>query len=38
MPSATEFVEDFFGEKRGAYRYLSELLVATVPSSNGAKL
>jgi ribonuclease BN (tRNA processing enzyme) len=28
MPSTTEFVSDFFGEKRGAYRYLSELLVA----------
>jgi ribonuclease BN (tRNA processing enzyme) len=27
MPSATEFVSDFFGGKRGAYRYLSELLV-----------
>src|ERR1700739_4325649 len=27
MPSTTEFVNDFFGEKRGAYRYLSELLV-----------
>jgi ribonuclease BN (tRNA processing enzyme) len=27
MPSTTEFVADFFGEKRGAYRYLSELLV-----------
>jgi ribonuclease BN (tRNA processing enzyme) len=27
MPSTTEFVSDFFGEK-GAYRYLSELLVA----------
>jgi ribonuclease BN (tRNA processing enzyme) len=26
MPSTTEFVADFFGE-RGAYRYLSELLV-----------
>lgn len=26
MPSTTEFVADFFGEKRGAYRYLSELL------------
>ena len=26
MPSTTEFVSDFFGE-RGAYRYLSELLV-----------
>src|SRR5208283_419560 len=27
MPSTTEFVYDFFGEKHGAYRYLSELLV-----------
>src|SRR6516162_945496 len=27
MPSTTEFVSDFFGEKQGAYRYLSELLV-----------
>ena len=27
MPSATEFVSDFFGEKRGAFRYLSELFV-----------
>ena len=27
MPATTEFVADFFGE-RGAYRYLSELLVA----------
>src|SRR4029077_13722869 len=27
MPSTTEFVSDFFGEKRGAYRYLSEWLV-----------
>jgi ribonuclease BN (tRNA processing enzyme) len=26
MPSTTEFVSDFFGSKRGAYRYLSELL------------
>ena len=26
MPSTTEFVSDLFGEKRGAYRYLSELL------------
>jgi ribonuclease BN (tRNA processing enzyme) len=25
MPSTTEFVSDFFGDKRGAYRYLSEL-------------
>lgn len=27
MPTTTEFVSDFFGDKRGAYRYLSELLV-----------
>ena len=27
MPSTTEFVTDLFGEKHGAYRYLSELLV-----------
>jgi ribonuclease BN (tRNA processing enzyme) len=33
MPSATEFVADFFGEKRGAYRYLSELLVPAEQSS-----
>ena len=26
MPSTTEFVSDFFGGKRGVYRYLSELL------------
>lgn len=26
MPSTVEFVGDFFGGKRGAYRYLSELL------------
>jgi ribonuclease BN (tRNA processing enzyme) len=26
MPSTTEFVYDFFGDKHGAYRYLSELL------------
>jgi ribonuclease BN (tRNA processing enzyme) len=26
MPSTTEFVSDFFDEKRGVYRYLSELL------------
>ncbi len=26
MPSTTEFVDDFFGHKRGVYRYLSELL------------
>ena len=28
MPSTTEFVSDLFGEKQGAYRYLSELLAA----------
>ncbi len=27
MPSTEEFVSDFFGDKHGAYRYLSELLV-----------
>ena len=27
MPATAEFVSDFFGEKRGSYRYLSELLV-----------
>jgi ribonuclease BN (tRNA processing enzyme) len=26
MPATTEFVSDFFGSQRGAYRYLSELL------------
>ncbi|WP_263354594.1 MBL fold metallo-hydrolase [Acidicapsa acidisoli] len=26
MPSTTEFVSDFFGDKQGAYRYLSGLL------------
>jgi ribonuclease BN (tRNA processing enzyme) len=26
MPATTEFVADFFGAQRGAYRYLSELL------------
>jgi len=26
MPATTEFVSDFFGAQRGAYRYLSELL------------
>jgi ribonuclease BN (tRNA processing enzyme) len=26
MPATTEFVADFFGDERGAYRYLSELL------------
>ena len=33
MPATTEFVSDFFGEKRGAYRYLSELLV---PGEDGS--
>jgi ribonuclease BN (tRNA processing enzyme) len=33
MPSTTEFVGDFFGEKHGAYRYLSELLVPAEKSS-----
>jgi ribonuclease BN (tRNA processing enzyme) len=33
MPSTTEFVYDFFGEKHGAYRYLSELLVPGEESS-----
>ena len=28
MPATTEFVADFFGARRGAYRYLSELLAA----------
>ena len=32
MPSTTEFVSDLFGEK-GAYRYLSELLVANEEGS-----
>src|SRR5579871_876411 len=27
MPSTTEFISDLFGDKHGAYRYLSELLV-----------
>src|ERR1700733_6585094 len=27
MPSTTEFVSDLFGDKHGAYRYLSELLI-----------
>jgi ribonuclease BN (tRNA processing enzyme) len=35
MPSTTEFVADFFGDKRGAYRYLSELLV---PGEQGSYL
>ncbi|HYA64495.1 MAG TPA: MBL fold metallo-hydrolase [Candidatus Sulfotelmatobacter sp.] len=33
MPSTTEFVSDLFGEKRGAYRYLSELLAPGEESS-----
>src|SRR3974377_2104987 len=33
MPSTTEFVSDLFGEKHGAYRYLSELLVPGERSS-----
>src|SRR5262249_11602639 len=33
MPSTTEFVSDLFGEKRGAYRYLSELLSPEADSS-----
>jgi ribonuclease BN (tRNA processing enzyme) len=33
MPSTTEFVGDFFGEKRGAYRYLSELLASDEEST-----
>ena len=33
MPSTTEFVADFFGAKRGAYRYLSELLAPGEESS-----
>jgi ribonuclease BN (tRNA processing enzyme) len=33
MPSTTEFVADFFGEPRGTYRYLSELLVPAEQSS-----
>ena len=33
MPSTTEFVDDFFGEKHGAYRYLSELLMPGEESS-----
>ena len=35
MPSTTEFVTDFFGDQRGAFRYLSELLV---PGENGSYL
>jgi ribonuclease BN (tRNA processing enzyme) len=33
MPSIEEFVYDLFGEKHGAYRYLSELLA---PGENGS--
>jgi ribonuclease BN (tRNA processing enzyme) len=33
MPSTTEFVSDFFGDKHGAYRYLSELLA---PNEQGS--
>jgi len=33
MPSTTEFVSDLFGDKHGAYRYLSELLVPGERSS-----
>ena len=33
MPSTTEFVSDFFGAQRGAYRYLSELLAPGEESS-----
>ena len=33
MPATTEFVSDFFADRRGAYRYLSELLVAGEPGS-----
>jgi ribonuclease BN (tRNA processing enzyme) len=33
MPSTTEFVSDLFGAKRGAYRYLSELLAPGEESS-----
>jgi ribonuclease BN (tRNA processing enzyme) len=35
MPSTTEFVSDFFGDKHGVYRYLSELLV---PGEGGSYL
>jgi ribonuclease BN (tRNA processing enzyme) len=35
MPSTTEFVSDLFGDKHGAYRYLSELLV---PGEGGSYL
>jgi len=33
MPSTVEFVADLFGERRGAYRYLSELLAPGEKSS-----
>jgi len=33
MPSTTEFVSDLFSDKRGAYRYLSELLQPGEPGS-----
>lgn len=33
MPSTVEFVYDFFGEKHGAFRYLSELVVPGEESS-----
>jgi len=33
MPSTVEFVSDFFGDRRGVYRYLSELLVPGENSS-----
>jgi len=35
MPSTTEFVSDLFGDKHGAYRYLSELLI---PGEEGSYL
>jgi ribonuclease BN (tRNA processing enzyme) len=35
MPATTEFVSDFFGDKHGVYRYLSELLV---PGEDGSYL
>jgi ribonuclease BN (tRNA processing enzyme) len=33
MPSTTEFVSDYFGDKHGVYRYLSELLEPEEDSS-----
>jgi ribonuclease BN (tRNA processing enzyme) len=33
MPSTVEFVSDLFGDKHGAYRYLSELLVPGADST-----